>query len=336
MVTLALQTVGWQRRVVVDLESTMRPTDSVMFECSERANLRGERVPWRRQISVASWLCTVALVLTVTDTAFSEPVGEGKIFVRFTNLRDDDASILIRVHVVPNSDKPFGWAGWTVYVGERQGQVKELEGKWLGPGQRSQSVDIGRGMNLRGTRSPQTYLSPVLCGVESSGGAVGLHLLAEVAAGPGQRVIRRMEVHKDGLKAGEERVYPWILGYGVWNGGRPFLPTLGLLVPSRPEIASQVYTLEEALRWQLDFIEEFPNIGREPEQFVFVTRGRPEIVNALGYNGYGDDMVEGNFGDQTWASIKMPIDEQNRRFREYLRDKGFDPLEFVAEGGTVA
>ena len=91
MVTLALQTVGRQRRVVVDLESTMRPTDSVMFECSERANLRGEHVLWRQQISVASWLCAAALVLTVADIAFSELVGEGKIFVRFTNLRDDDA-----------------------------------------------------------------------------------------------------------------------------------------------------------------------------------------------------------------------------------------------------
>jgi hypothetical protein len=314
----------------------MRPAGSVMFESLEQRDLRAESVSWRRRISAVLWLCAMGLVLAVPNITFSELVGEGKIFIRFTNLRDDDASILVRVHVVPNSDKPFGWAGWTVYVGEGEGRPKEMEGKWLGPGQRSQWVDIGRGMNLRGTRSPETYLSPVLCGVESSGGVGGLHLLAEVAAGPGQRVIRRVEVHKHGLKAGDERDYPWILGYSVWNGGRPFLPTLGLLVPSRPEIASRVYTLEEALRWQLDFIEEFPNIGRKPELFVFTTRGRPEIVDALGYNGYGDDTVEGNFGDEIWISIKMPIDRQNRRFREYMRDKGFDPLEFVAEGDIDA
>jgi len=258
-------------------------------------------------------------------------VGEGRIFVRFSNLRGDDGEILVRVHVVPNSNKPFGWGGWTVYVGDEEGERKGLEGKWLGPGERSEWVDIGRGMSLRGTRSPDTYLAPVLCGVETWGGKAGLHLLAEVAEGRGRRIIRRVEVHKDELRAGKEREYPWILGYSVWNGSGPFLPTLGLLVPSRGEIASRVYTLEEALEWQLGFIEEFPKRGRRPTQFVFVTRGQPGILDALGYNGYPADTVEGNFGDEIWISLKMPEDEQNRRFREYLKGKGFDPLEFIGE-----
>ena len=276
------------------------------------------------------WVFVFGLLVLRAGIGFSEPVvGEGKIFVRFSNLRGDDGEILVRVHVVPNSNKPFGWGGWTVYVGDEEGERKGFEGKWLGPGERSEWVDIGRGMSLRGTRSPDTYLAPVLCGVETSGDKGGLHLLAEVAEGRGQRIIRRVEVHKDELQEGKEREYPWILGYSVWNGGRPFLPTLGLLVPSRPEIASRVYTLEEALEWQLDFIEEFPKIGRLPTQFVFVTRGRPGILSALGYNGYPDDTVEGNFGDEIWISLKMPEEEQNRRFREYLKGEGFDPLEFV-------
>ncbi|MHC4744124.1 MAG: hypothetical protein ACYS8Z_19575, partial [Planctomycetota bacterium] len=258
-------------------------------------------------------------------------VGEGKIFVRFTNLRGDEGEILVRVHVVPNSNKPFGWGGWTVWVGDDEGERKELDGKWLGAGERSDWVDIGRGMSVRGTRSPDTYLAPVLCGVETSGGKAGLHFLAEVAEGRGRRIIRRVEVRKDDLQAGKEREYPWILGYSVWNGGRPFLPTLGLLVPSRPELGGRILTLEEALEWQLDFIEEFPKWGRELSDFVFVTRGRPEILDALGYNGYPDDTVEGNFGDEIWISLKMSEEEQNRRFREYLKGKGFDPLEFISE-----
>lgn len=277
------------------------------------------------------WVVLVLLFLGV-GTVYSEPlVGEEKIFIRFTNLRADTAEILVRVHVVPNSDKPFGWAGWTTYVGKEEGERKDLEGRWLGAGQRSGWVDIGRGMSLRGTRSPDTYLAPVLCGVETTDNKKGLHLLAEVATGRGQGIIRRIEVHKDDLQVGKERSYPWILGYSVWNGSGPLLPTLGLLVPSRPEIASRVYMLEEALEWQSDFIEEFPKFGRKPTEFVFVTRGRPSILDALGYNGYPDDTVEGNFGDEIWISIKMPEGAQNQRFREYLKGKGFDPLEFIGD-----
>ncbi len=268
----------------------------------------------------------------VANTAFAQQlVGKGRIFIRFTNLREDDAKVLIRVHVVPNSDKPFGWSGWTAYVGRTEGARNTLDDKWLPCGEQSPWVDIGRGMNLRGTRSPDTYLSPVLCGVETSDNRSGLHLLAEVGEGREQRIIRRIEVHKPELRENSERRYPWILGFGVWNGQQPFLPTLGLLIPSRPQIASRVYTLEEALRWQLDFIDEFPKIGRKPAQFVFRTSGQPQILEALQYNGYPDHTVESNFGDEIWISVSMPLEEQNHRFREYLRRNGFDPLELVPD-----
>ncbi|MBN2138829.1 MAG: hypothetical protein JW720_13555 [Sedimentisphaerales bacterium] len=295
----------------------------------ESFNLRGALEGRRRACWM--WAVSIQLILGVAAVCSSPLVGEGKIFIRFTNLRTDGSEIIIRVHVVPNSDKPFGWAGWTTYVGREEGERKDLQGKWLGAGQQTAWIDVGRGMNLRGTRSPETYLSPILCGVETAENKKGLHLLAEIATGPGQGIMRRIEVHKDDLQSGKERSYPWILGYSVWNGSGPFLPTLGLLVPSRPEIASRVYTLEEAMAWQLDFIEEFPKTGRKPAKFVFVTRGRPRIVDALGYNGYPAGTVEGNFGDEIWISIKMPQEEQNQRFREYLKGRGFDPLEFIGD-----
>jgi hypothetical protein len=278
-------------------------------------------------------LCVFSLIFLLADRAQPQLVGKGKIFIRFTNLREDDAKILIRIHVVPNSNKPFGWSGWTTYVGCEEGAHNTLGDKWLPSGRQSPWVDIGRGMNLRGTRSPDTYLSPVLCGVETSDNKPGLHLMAEVAGGQEQRIVRRVEVHKPDLRPTKERSYPWVLGFGVWNGQKPFLPTLGLLIPTRPEIASRIYTLEEALQWQLDFIDEFPKIGRKPTQFVFRTRGQPQILEALEYNGYPDDTIEGNFGDEIWISVRMPVEEQNQRFREYLRKNGFDPLELISDGG---
>ena len=83
------------------------------------------------------WCRRVVFVLLVlgVEVCFSGGVvGEGKVFVRFCNLRGDEGEILVRVHVVPNSNKPFGWGGWTVYVGDEEGKRKGLEGKWLEPG----------------------------------------------------------------------------------------------------------------------------------------------------------------------------------------------------------
>lgn len=187
-------------------------------------------------------------------------VGKDKIFIRFTNLRTDGAGIAIRLNVVPNHNRPFTWSGKTIWVGgaaagENRGA---LDDKWIASGRRSPWVDIGRFMNRRGPRSPDTYLSPVLCGVWTADDKPGLHLLAEVAEGRGIRVVRRVQVHKPKLKRQRSITYPWVLMYGCWNKTPPALPTLGLLIPSRLEIAARIYTLEEAMQWQLDFIEEFP------------------------------------------------------------------------------
>ena len=282
------------------------------------------------------WKTFLALLFMVNmvsaqDTVSHEKlVGDGKCFIRFTNLRDDDAKILVRVHVVPNNDKPFGWRGWTTYIGSEEGENLPAD-KWLAPGSQSPWLDIGRGMSRRGALSPETYLSPVLCGVFTTDQKPGLHLLAEVAAGKGQNIIRRIEIHKPELKQSDTRSYPWVLGYMVWNHAGPILPTLGLLIPTRLDLATRVFTLEEELKWKLDFIEDFPEIGRKPTRFVFKAQEEPQIYNALGYNGYPEDTVEGSLGDEISISIKMPVEQQNLRFREYLKSKVFDPLEFIPD-----
>ena len=283
-------------------------------------------------------VAALSLLLTAAPVHAQKLVGKGKIFLRFTNLRADDAKILIRLNVVPNHIKPFGWGGMTILVGSEVADAQMPAEKWLSPAQRSPWADVGQFMNLRGTRSPDTYLSPILCGVMTAQGKPGLHLLAEVAEGRGQRIIRRIAVNKPDLRAGKKDEYPWILGYSVWNKSRPLLPTLGLLVPSRPEIASRIYTLEEALNWQLDVIKGFPVIGRTPTTFVFKTWwgqpgwAQPEISKALGYNRHPEDTVEASFGDEITIQLKTPIEEQNRRFREHLKKKGFDPLQLIGEG----
>ena len=110
------------------------------------------------------------------------------------------------------------------------------------------------------------------------------------------------------------------------------LPTLGLLVPTHPDIVPRVYTLEEALRAQLDVIEEFPDVGRLPTQFVFKTRDHPEITEALGYHGYPPDTREGNLGDEISLGLDpKKEDEYARRFREHMKAKGFDPLDLIKD-----
>jgi len=259
-------------------------------------------------------------------------VGKGKVYVRFTNIRTDGARVLIRLQVVPNHHQPFTWNGKWFFVG-RQGEVaRASRDQYLAPGESSPWVDVGQYMNLQGTRSWETYLSPLLCGVMTDPRSDGLHVLVEVARGPGTRVVRRIEVHRPELPAvSDRRVYPWLLGYLCWNGGRPFLPTVGLLVPSRLDRFPRIYTLEEALRWQMDVVEDFPDVGRKPTELRFRTAGRPEVLEALGYNGYPPDAVVGNFGDEISISLKTPEEEQNRRFREAMKARGLDPLELMSE-----
>jgi len=280
-----------------------------------------------------SFFQNTALLLFLTYAtlaAEAELVGPDKIFVRFTNIRPDQFAVVVRLHIVPNHDQPFGWNGMTVYVGA-EGAREKANVAPLPPGTSSPWVDVGQYMNAQGTRSWDTYLSPLLCGVQTVPQADGLYLVAELAEGSDMGVIRRIEVRKPDLAAEvAERDYPWHLGYGVWNHGKPILPTLGLLVPSHPDISPRVYTLEEAMQWQLDVIEDFPDVGRLPEHLVFRTHGRETILEALGYNGYPEDTIEANLGDEISLELNMPEEEQNQRFREAMKSKGVDPLDLIS------
>jgi hypothetical protein len=257
-------------------------------------------------------------------------VGPGKIFIRFTNVRPDQSAVMVRVHVIPNSDQPFGWGGLTRYAGA-EGAAEKPEVSPLAPGAATPWLDVGQYMNQQGTRSWDTYLSPLLCGVQTFPPASGLYLVAEIAEGPGMGILRRLEIRKPELAPEDaERDYPWHLGYGLWNRGKPILPTLGLLVPSRPEVSPRVYTFEELLNWQLDVIEDFPDTGRLPERFVFRTRGQKVILDALGYNGYPEGTVEANLGDEISLELELSEEEQNQRFREAMKARGFDPLALLS------
>ncbi len=270
------------------------------------------------------------VALTAALVSGAELVGPGKIFIRFTNTRPDRAKIMIRLNVVPNHHRPFSWTGKTIYVGKDGERDSPEANRYLGSQDRSPWVDVGRFMNRQGTRSWETYLSPLLCGVMTEPKTAGLYVAVEVAEGPGTRVIRRLQIERPELPAeSRTRRYPWLLGYSVWNGSGPILPTVGLLVPAQPRLCPRIYTLQEALAWQRDVIEEFPDRGRVPTAFVFTTRGRPEIVKALGYGAYPPDTVEGNLGDEISINLSHSEEELNVRFREHLKAQGFDPLDVM-------
>jgi hypothetical protein len=268
--------------------------------------------------------------LAASETQAVELVGRGKIFMRFANTRPDSAGILVRVNVVPNHEEPFGWNGKTVYVG-LDGESETPKQRYLLPRQSSPWIDVGQYMNREGARSWEaTYLSPVICGVLTEPKSKGLYVLAEVAQGPGTQVMRRLEIaHPDLPAESEKRDYPWVLGYSAWNGTGPFVPSVGLLIPSRPDISPRVYTFEEGLNWQLDFIAEFPQWGRRPDQIVFTAYGRPQILEALGYNGYPAGTAVADLGDEISIRISLSGSEQNRRFRQAMQAKGISPLDLI-------
>lgn len=286
----------------------------------------------RRRLSFL-WLLTATLVLFVLlRPAYAQLVGEGKIFARITNTRPDGAPMQVRLHVTPNQEQPFTWDGRTVYVGREGESDKPLpETQWLAAGQTSPWIDLGKSMVLQPrAQANKDYLAPVLFGVMTAGNKDGLYLTAEIATGADKKLLRRIEVTKPEHKSAGEWEYPWRIGFGVWNHG-PVLPTLGLLVPTRPEVTERIYTLEEALRVQLEFIASFPDYGRLPNQFIFTSRARPELLKALGYNGYPPTMAEGNLGDEIGIHLTMKPEEQDQRFRTYLKNRGFDPLELMAD-----
>ena len=74
-----------------------------------------------------------------------------------------------------------------------------------------------------------------------------------------------------------------------------------------------------------------PDRGRVPEQFVFVAHGRPEVLRGLGYRGYPADTVENNLGDEIGLSIAMKPEQQDHRFRDAMKGRGFDPLDFIPD-----
>ncbi|MBU4270327.1 MAG: hypothetical protein KKA28_00435 [Planctomycetes bacterium] len=275
----------------------------------------------------------LALLALAVPAHAQQLLGKDKMFLRITNLRSDQSKVLIRVNVVPNHDKWFGWNGKEIYVGTN-GENPDATVKpelWIPPNQSSPWVDIGQYMNLRGERSPDTYLSPVLCGIMTAPQVDGIHVLAEIATGRGTGVLRRLEIHKPEVTAKGKREHPWRIGSGAWNGEGGLLPTVGLLVPTRPDLAGRVYTLEEALRWQLESIQNLPKVGRTPEKFVFVAGGRPEVKKGLGYNGYTADTFVSSLGDEIGLNVAMPAEEQDKRFREALKSRKFDPLDLIAD-----
>jgi len=284
---------------------------------------------------------TILLVLAVLSgpQAFgAEVVGEGKFFLRFTNSRPDEARILIRVVLIYNDDRPLkvGWHSPAYRVG-RDGleTAKVPVERWLKPGESSPWVDIGQYMVDRGSRSPENYLAPVLCAVRTEGEADGLHMMTEVAQGRGMGVMRRINTNRpdlEGWNADKRDDYPWRLGWGIWQSRGPYLPTVGLLIPTRPEHGSRVYTLAEALDWHLDYIEDFPGFGRKPAKLIFTTRGRRAIKAALGYNGWPEGTVQGNLGDEIFiVHHALPPEEQEKRFREHLKARDVDPLDYIKE-----
>jgi len=50
---------------------------------------------------------------------------------------------------------------------------------------------------------------------------------------------------------------------------------------------------------------------------------------AFGYNDYPEEVVTANFGDEISIKVNMPEDEQNERFREYMKQANFDPLDLI-------
>lgn len=283
--------------------------------------------------SAARTTCAVALLVvgTLTSAGANTLLGEGKMYLRFTNIREDDVAISIRLNIVPNNPDPFTWAGKTIYVGESGANDTAKQVTWVAPGHRSPWVDVGQYMTLRGTRSYDTYLSPLMCGIQTRPVTDGLSVMVEVAEGPGTRVLRRLEIHEPDVPAtSSERVVPWNLGWRTWNG-RPFLPTVCLLVPTRPDVQPRIYTLDEMIKWQLDVTQEFPEIGRIPSHIIFRGRVQPEIGRALGYRDPPEGTVLVSLGDEIALHLKTPEDEVNERFRDALKSKGFSPRELLSD-----
>ena len=89
---------------------------------------------------------TAALVVVAASLhAVGNPsLGPDRMFIRFTNVRDDEAAIRVRLNIVPNHHRPFTWAGKTIHVGGSGASASPGDAEWIRPGARSPWVDVGR------------------------------------------------------------------------------------------------------------------------------------------------------------------------------------------------
>lgn len=326
------------------------------------------------------------LALSHSSRALDFPtLGPGVWSLRVTNPQGSGAKIYVRAYFNPN--RPPWWSD-TVYIGANgEGQEIPSEDLWLAEGQSSPWVDIGPHMS----KSPlfaasPNYLSPVYLGVASSPEQQNLRLVAELALGTDHKLVRRIEVNE---------ARPARLGYHVWIGREPLLPTLALLVPVDPQKSQTILTFEEAAAQQLEWIRSYGPPPKQPQHILFIAHQaqiafknpsrlqemQVEIMKGLGYNNltmYAADKADldalqrlgftplrammvgrdsgekeaqamrqagtwdyvrlANFGDEIDIDIRAPKEEQDRRFQEYLKGKGFSPMDFLRpeEGGKAA
>jgi hypothetical protein len=93
----------------------------------------------------------LAMVLSSQTVQAVDLLGKDRMYVRFTNLRPDQAKIMIRLQITPNHFDPFGWTGKVVYIGRDGAAPKPGEpARYLAPFEPSPWVDVGQYINKQG------------------------------------------------------------------------------------------------------------------------------------------------------------------------------------------
>ncbi|MGD9497543.1 MAG: hypothetical protein AB7Y46_14675 [Armatimonadota bacterium] len=232
-----------------------------------------------------------------TVTAQYERLDGGIWSLRISNPTQD--RLCVRAYFNPNRTP---WHGDRIFIGRRGASDEQPEAdEWLAPGEASPWVDIGPHMSSSPTfgGSPN-YLSCVFLGSLRQPERGDLRLLVEVGLGADHRVVRTVRVSDPN---------PTLIGWGTWLGAAPKLPTLGLMIPVDPTKSERVWTLEEAARQQLEWIDSFGPRPPQPRHIWFISHqsqvsfDRPShlermqamIVRNLGYNNltmYAADSVD--------------------------------------------
>ncbi|MEA3401805.1 MAG: hypothetical protein U9R79_11245 [Armatimonadota bacterium] len=237
-----------------------------------------------RAATVILMIATATSVLSAADDY--ERLAPDVWSLRITN--PADRRLCVRAYFNPNRPP---WYGDTIYVGRGRASDEQPErSQWLGPGESSPWVDIGPHMSKRPLfgGSPN-YLSTVFLGAMSEPERPNLRLQVEVARGSEHRVVRTVLVSEPN---------PTLIGCRTWLGTPPKLPTLGLMIPVDPERSERVWTLEEAARQQLEWIDSFGPRPQQPRYIWFIShqsrvsfddpsdleRMQAAIVRNLGYN----------------------------------------------------